>query len=483
MALIEPRIVQTNRSMISLHSLAGPHGIPIFGNARQIVPKKMHQQLEEWSQTFGDRYKISLGSRQVLVCSNPEDIATVLKDRPSRFRRTTRLEMVAKELQMAGLFTANGEEWRRQRALVMQAFNPIHVKSYFPSLQIVAERFLKRLARQASTGTAFEMEPDLMRYTVDVTAGLAFGTDMNTVESEGEIIQEHLNDIFRMIQKRLFAPFPYWHYFKFSEDRALDRRVKKVGESIATFIQEANDRMAKKPELFRHPENLLEAMIAARDEDNTRLSQSDLIGNVITLLLAGEDTTAHTLAWTIYLLDKYPDTFARVRDEADEVMGENAVALSHEQLKQMDFIEACINESMRLRPAVPLIGGEANFDTEVANVCIPKGTMVLLLPRVAATDERHFSNALDFYPDRWLSLLSTENNRKVCVPFGAGPRLCPGRYLALEEMKIVISLIAKNFDIERLDTLDGKPVQERMSFTMAPNGLRLTLRNRMRNRL
>jgi cytochrome P450 len=327
------------------------------------------------------------------------------------------------------------------------------------------------------------MEPDLMRYTVDVTAGLAFGTDMNTVESEGEIIQEHLNDIFRMIQKRLFAPFPYWHYFKFSEDRALDRRVKKVGESIATFIQEANDRMAKKPELFRHPENLLEAMIAARDEDNTRLSQSDLIGNVITLLLAGEDTTAHTLAWTIYLLDKYPDTFARVRDEADEVMGENAVALSHEQLKQMDFIEACINESMRLRPAVPLIGGEANFDTEVANVCIPKGTMVLLLPRVAATDERHFSNALDFYPDRWLSVLSTENNRKVCVPFGAGPRLCPGRYLALEEMKIVISLIAKNFDIERLDTLDGKPVQERMSFTMAPNGLRLTLRNRMRNRL
>ena len=227
-------VSDTNRPLTSLQSLAAPRGIPIFGNARQIVPEKMHQQLEEWSQFFGDRYKIKLGSRQVLVCSNPDDIATVLKDRPGRFRRSTRIEMVAKELQMAGVFAAHGEDWRRQRALVMQAFNPIHVKSYFSSLQNVAERFRKRLARQADTGIPFELEPDLMRYTVGVTAGLAFGTDMNTIESEGEIVQEHLSDIFRMLQKRLFAPFPYWHWFKLSEDRALDHRApRKTPASLA----------------------------------------------------------------------------------------------------------------------------------------------------------------------------------------------------------------------------------------------------------
>jgi cytochrome P450 len=287
------------------------------------------------------------------------------------------------------------------------------------------------------------MEPDLMRYTVDVTAGLAFGTDINTIESEGEIVQEHLSDIFRMLQKRLFAPFPYWHWSKLSEDRALDRSLQKVGESIATFIHDAHERMAKNPALYEHPENLLEAMIVARDEDNTRLFQSNLTGNVMTILLAGEDTAAHTLAWTIYLLHQHPDAFLRVRDEADRVMGEDAVASSHKQLRQMDFIEACINESMRLRPVAPVIGGEANLDTEVANVRIPKGSMVLLLSRVAATDEQHFLNALNFYPDRWLSPSSAQNNRRVCVPFGAGPRLCPGRFRALEEMKIAISLIAK----------------------------------------
>jgi cytochrome P450 len=469
---------QNGRPMMSLHSLAGPRGIPVFGNARQIIPEQMHRQLEDWSQLFGERYKIALGPRQVLVCSNPDDIAAVLKDRPTRFRRTTRLEMVAKELQMAGLFAANGEDWRRQRTLVMQAFNPIHVKSYFPSLQTVAQRFLKRLARQVDTGVAFEMEPDLMRYTVDVTAGLAFGTDMNTIESEGENVQKHLNDIFRMLQKRLFAPFPYWHWFKLSEDRALDQSVRRVGEAIATFIQAAHERMAQNLALYERPENLLEAMIAARDQDDTRLSESDLTGNVMTILLAGEDTTAHTLAWTIYLLHQHPNVFLRVREEADKVMGMDTVASSHEQLRQMDFIEACINESMRLRPVAPIIGGEANMDTEVADVSIKKGTMVLLLSRAGATDSRHFVNALDFYPDRWLAPASHENNRKVCIPFGSGPRLCPGRFLALEEMKILISLVAKNFDIERLDTPDGKPAQERMTFTMAPKGLRLKLRHR-----
>jgi cytochrome P450 len=192
----------------------------------------------------------------------------------------------------------------------------------------------------------------------------------------------------------------------------------------------------------------------------------------------GEDTTAYAVAWTIYLLHHHPDVFSRVREEADDVMGIDTVASSHEQLDQMDFVEAGINESMRLRPVAPVIGVEADLDTEVANVSVPKGTIVLLLSRVGATDKQHFINALDFNPDRWLAPASHENNRKVCIPFGSGPRLCPGRFLALEEMKLVISLIAKNFDIERLDTPDGKPAQEHMAFTMAPAGLRMQLRHR-----
>jgi cytochrome P450 len=438
----------------------------------------MHRQLEDWSKTYGDRYQIALGMRRMLVCSNPDDIATVLKDRPNGFRRTTRLEMVAKELQMAGVFAANGEDWRRQRTFVMHAFNPAHVKSYFPSLQSVTGRFLRRWARHAGGSASFELEPDLMRYTVDVTASLAFGSDVNTIESDGVIIQEHLSNIFRMLQKRLFAPFPYWHWLKLAEDRVLDDSVRAVEEAIRGFISAARERMERNPSLFQRPSNLMEAMIAARDENKSALSEADLAGNTLTMLLAGEDTTAHTLAWLIYYLARYPDVFLRVRAQVDRIMGEDALPTRHEQLNEMDFIEACINEAMRLRPVAPLIAVEANHDTAIANIAVPKGTVILVLTRVGSMDEENFENASEFRPDRWLMPASDTNRRKVSIPFGAGPRLCPGRFLAIEEMKMVVSMLVKNFDIDRVDTPDQHAPQERLTFTMAPVGLQLKLNRR-----
>jgi cytochrome P450 len=464
--------------LISLGELPGPRGIPLLGNAHQIRPEQMHRQLEDWSKTYGDRYQISLGMRRMLVCSNSDDIASVLKDRPNGFRRTSRLEMVAKELQMAGVFAANGEDWRRQRTFVMHAFNPAHVKSYFPSLQSVTSRFLRRWARHADDSVSFELEPDLMRYTVDVTAGLAFGSEVNTIESDGAIIQEHLSDIFRMLQKRLFAPLPYWHWVKLADDRALDESIRAVEETIRGFISATRERMERNASLFERPSNLMEAMIAARDENKSALSEADLAGNTLTMLLAGEDTTAHTLAWLIYFLSRSPDVFFRIRAELDKIMGEDALPSRHEQLSEMDFVEACINESMRLRPVAPLIAVEANHDTAIANVAVPKGTVILMLTRIAAMDEKNFANGSEFQPERWLMPASDANRRKVSIPFGAGPRLCPGRFLAVEEMKMVISMLVKNFDIERIDTPDGQAPQERLTFTMAPVGLRLKLNHR-----
>jgi cytochrome P450 len=466
------------RATIALKDLPGPRGIPILGNAAQLRPEQMHRQLEDWSQLHGKRYRIRLGRRALLVCADPDDIAAVLKDRPNGFRRSSRLEMVGRELQMAGVFGANGEDWRRQRAFVMHAFNPAHVKSYFPSLQTVASRLLKRWADLAAEPASFALEPELMRYTVDVTAGLAFGTDINTIESGGSVIQGHLGNIFRMLQKRLFAPFPYWHWLKRAEDRALDDSVKAVNQAVQEFVDLAHARMERDPALFRHPTNLLEAMIAAQNENASSVSELELKGNVLTMLLAGEDTTAHTLGWLIYQLSRHPDVFRRMRDEVDMIIGKDALPVRHEQLSSMAFMEACINESMRLRPVAPLIGAEAINDTTVADVTVPRGTVILMLTRAAAMEDRNFTDAAAFRPDRWLMPASEGNNKKVSIPFGAGPRLCPGRFLAIEEMKMALSMLAKNFDIESVDTPDGQPPRERLTFTMAPAGLRLKLRAR-----
>lgn len=466
------------RAQLLLKDLPGPKGFPFLGNAGQFRPDQMHRHLEEWSRIHGKRYRIALGSRKMLVCADPDDVAAVLKDRPNGFRRSSRLEMVGTELQMVGVFGATGDDWRRQRAFVMHAFNPTHVKSYFPSLHTVAGRMLKRWSMLADRSASFELEPELMRFTVDVTAGLAFGTDINTIESEGAVIQEHLGGIFRMLQKRLFAPFPYWHWIKRAEDRALENSVEVVHREIRHFIQQAHARMDKDPALFQHPTNLLEAMIAAQKQDAAAVSDLELRGNVLTMLLAGEDTTAHTLAWLIHQLSEQPQVFAQMRAEVDGITAGDALPTAHEQLSEMSYLEACISESMRLRPVAPLIVAEAIADTTVADVAIPKGTVIVLLTRIGAMDDANFADAAAFRPERWLMPAAEGNNKKASIPFGAGPRLCPGRFLAIQEMKMALSMLVRNFDIERVATPDGQAVRERLTFTMAPVGLQLTLRRR-----
>ncbi|MFC7517556.1 cytochrome P450 [Herbaspirillum sp. GCM10030257] len=472
-----------SRAIRSLKDLTGPKGLPFLGNMLEIEMGQMHRKLETWAEIYGDSYQFTIGPRQFMVCANPDDISTVLKDRPGGFSRTSRLQLIARELGIEGVFSANGDVWRRQRPLVMAAFNPTHVKAYFPSLRIVTNRFLKRWTTYANVLQPFDLEPELMRYTVDVTAGLAFGSDINTIESEDVTIQKHLEDIFRMLQKRLFAPFPYWHWIKFAEDRKLDEDIKFVHKAVLEFIHAARERLERDPTLREHPGNMLEAMIVARGEDNTALTESELIGNVVTMLLAGEDTTAHTLAWLIHMLYHHPAVMERVRTEVDQVLGSEPLPVCHEQLGQLDYIDTCINEAMRLRPVAPLIVLEACHDSVVAGTAITKGTVLMLLTRVGSMDTGNFVDASMFNPDRWTASSTAANQRKVSIPFGAGPRMCPGRYLALEEMKMVISTLVWNFDIVEVATPDGKEVQEKLAFTLSPVGLRMKLKPRIQQSL
>jgi len=356
--------------------------------------------------------------------------------------------------------------------MVMASFDPGHIKSYFPTLVKVTQRLARRWLRAAAAGESFDLQADLMRYTVDVTAGLAFGVDMNTLESDDEVIQSHLDKIFPSLFSRLMAPFPYWQWFR---NRKLDKHLEALQRAVADFIAQARRRMEADPALREKPTNLIEAMIAARDNPDSGLGDSDVAGNVLTMLLAGEDTTANTLAWLISLLERHPEALARARDEVRKIN-----LAKYEEVAALPFVDACINETMRLKPVAPIIMLQPTRDTAVAGIEVPKGTLLMCLMRAGATDERRFPDAQAFDPGRWLSGGSAASPKRVTMPFGAGPRLCPGRYLAMLEMKMVMAMLFGGFDIERVTTPDGGEAKEHLAFTMAPVGLRLTLAARAR---
>src|SRR3954467_855648 len=467
---------------MNIRELPGPRGLPILGNALQIDFSRLHLAAEEWSRKYGDYFRIRLGGRDLGVIKNPEAIASVLRARPDGFQRTTRMNQIAKEMGFDGLFSVNGEQWRRQRPMVMAGLDPAHIKSYFPALVRVTQRFAARWQRAAAAGKTIDLQADLMRYTVDVTAGLAFGVDINTLESNEDVIQTHLDKVFPALHRRLLSPFPYWRWFRLGAERALAEHLRALHRAVQGFIQLARERMAAEPSLRTRPANLIEAMIAAREIEGSGLHDADVAGNVLTMLLAGEDTTANTLAWMIYLLRRHPEAMQRARHEVHAVIGPQALPTQYEQLSALQFVEACAHETMRLKPVAPLQIKQAARDSVVADIRIPAGQLVMLLMRPAATDERHFPNPQAFDPARWLSGegpgRAASSAKRVAMPFGAGPRLCPGRYLAMQEIKMAIAMLLGSFEIERVSTPDGGEPREHLSFTMAPTGLRMRLESR-----
>jgi cytochrome P450 len=463
-------------------TLPGPRGIPILGNALQIEPPRLHQQLESWAREYGPFYRLKFGKRDFLVVADHAAIATMLRDRPDGFRRSDRMEQVSREMGLVpGVFGSNGEAWRRQRRMVMAGFDPAHVKAYFPAMAKVARRLEGRWRKAAMNDSPIDLQADLMRYTVDTITGLAFGTEVNTLESDGDVIQQHLDKIFPALFKRMLAPVSWWRYFKFPSDHAIDRSIVEVKVAIADFIAQARARLAADPVRRANPPNLLEVMIVAADAPDSGLGDNDVAGNVMTMLLAGEDTTANTLSWMIYLLSRHPELLARAQAEVRGIAGDPA-AFTPEQMAGLDFVEACAHEAMRLKPVAPFNSLVALRDCMVGDVRVPAGTPVFCVMRHDSMDERFVPEAISFQPGRWMSDNAPGQNassaKRVSMPFGAGPRVCPGRYLAMLEIKMAMAVLLGQFDITGVDTPDGGEAREHMAFTMAPAGLVMRLRER-----
>ena len=461
----------------AVDTLPGPSGIPYFGNLLQLEPERVHLQLEAWAKQYGTPYRLRLIGRNLLVVGDPAVISEVLRARPWTFRRARPVQSVFREMGIAGVFSAEGETWERQRRLVMRAFDPGQLKRYFPSLVTVTERLRRRWLNAAARGETLDIQTELMRYTVDVTAGLAFGADINTIEGDADVIQRHLENIFPMVNRRTTAPFAYWRIVKLPADRRLERDLAAARRAVEGFIAQARSRIAANPELRDRPSNLIEALLAARDAPGSEFSDADVSGNVFTALLAGEDTTANTLAWLCYYLCEVPAAQTALQAEADAALGQESHIGEFEQLNALPYTEAATREAMRLRPVAPLLFFEALEDTRVGEFALPKGDTVAALMRAPGMDPNRLDDPAAFRPERWLDASDPRlaAAKKALMPFGGGPRFCPGRYLALAEIKMVASMLARNFTLSRAPGEVG----ERYQLSMMPTGLRVRLAPRV----
>jgi cytochrome P450 len=471
------------QTLRQISDLPCPRGLPIVGNLLQLSPPRMHLILERWAAELGTPYRFQVGSLPITIWTDTELIQGIMRERPHRFRRYTPIEEVFEELGFNGLFSAEGMAWEPQRRLVMQALSIPNIKAFYPTLADITQRLHTRWQRAAERGEIVEMTDDLKRFTVDVTSALAFGEDPRTLERDHGVIQEHLERILPGVMRRTNALFPYWRYFKLPGDRKLERSLEEVHRYVDSVMARARERMRDEPS--DAPRNLLEAMLAQQEAKDgaAPITDAQIRANVLTLLLAGEDTTADSIAWTMPYLAADAALQQHLGDEAQRALGAASVCPDYATLKDLDIFEAICIEATRLRPVASVHSFEPLEDVVVDNVALPKGTRMFFVARPAMVDAKHFADPQRYDPWRWMKRGEQEAEEKAhdvraYLQFSAGPRVCPGRHLATVEMRLALSMLMKSFTIEL--AIDPAKIQEVQAFTMVPDTMPVRLKPRER---
>ena len=459
----------------TLDDLPGPRRWPVIGNMFELRPAAFLQTLESWAARYGSLYRVALGGRNVMIVSDAKIIERILRQRPGSFRRVPMIEFITRELGASGVFSSEGETWRRERRLAMAALAGPNLRAFYPTLVRMAERLKKRWAMAAADGRTVSILSDFRRFTVDVTTNLAFGNDMNTLEKE-EVVQEQLSSILAAVHRRLFAPFPYWHWVKLPADRRTEEARAAIGRMLRALMAGARTKLAQIPEAERVPQNFLEAMLLARDDEGHAFSDETIVGNLLTLLITGDDTTSNVLAWIVHETLERPAVRSRLAEEADRVLGGSSIPPDLETTSRLHYADAVANETMRFRQIVPLLSLQANEDVVIDGVLLPQGGGVFPLFRPPALDDKHFVDARTFRPERWIDPPSGAHVPESHMPFGSGPRFCPGRGLALLEIRVVLAMLMKSFEIERVG--DPGAVKEVYSMHLKPDPLTVRFRAR-----
>jgi cytochrome P450/nitrite reductase/ring-hydroxylating ferredoxin subunit len=460
----------------TLSDLPGPKGLPVIGNFHQLDRPNLHLILERWAELYGPMYLYRMGPRETVAISDHTLNEQVLRARPDTFRRLGNLGPAFAEIGMTGVFSAEGDAWRAQRKLATSALAQRNIRALYPKLQTVIGRLKLRWEKLADAGAAVDILEEMKRFTVDVATLITFGYDVNSIEQGGDVIQRKLELVFPALSRRLFSLFPTWRFVRLPQDRRLDRAVAELRSWMNDLVAAERDRLSKISEPSEKPTNFLQAMLSARDDEGRPFSDEVIFGNLMTMLAAGEDTTANTLGWAVHHLCDDPEWVAALRREADDVLGKADQTIDIDAASKLVVAGAVADEAMRLRPVAPLLIFQSKMETVIGDLLVPAGTTVAVLSRPAARKRENFAAPETFQPRRWLGGATGAHNVSASIPFGSGPRICPGRVHAILEMKLILSMLYKHFDVERVGA--AAEVKEELSFAMTPVGIKVRLRRR-----
>ena len=410
---------------------------------------------------YGDVYYAPSGGTGLYVIRHPDHLREVLVTRASSFHKThsafERLSLVLGE----GLLTTDGETWKRQRRMVQPAFSSARLAGY-------AEVMVDEATRAASAwrgGEVRDVSREMMGLTLRVVCRTLFGHDLSArhIEDVGRAMLLFQGSLVRPDVMPAWMPSPRRQRLR----RALDALDAMTYEIIA----------ARRSSPARGPD-LLQILVDAVDDegDGGRLTEKELRDQLVTLFLAGHETTSHALTWTLYLLSRNRDAERALHEELDRVLGDRDP--TYEDLSALPYTEQVIHESMRLYPPVYSVARRAHEDTVIGGYPVRAGSEVVLWIYMTHRDPRFYPDPAAFRPERFTPEEEAKRPRLAHLPFGAGPRACIGKVFAMMEARLLLATLARRW---RLANVGRRRVVARPRITLVPkHGMRMRIVARRR---
>ena len=359
---------------------------------------------------------------------NPNDIESLLATNAKSYRKPQSFRSpFFYRLAGNGLVTSDGEFWRRQRRLAQPAFHRQRINSYGE----VMVQYTQRAMATWKHGEKRDVARDMARLALEIVVKTLFNSD---VSKEADHVGATLSELVKpfasqatlkwILDNRLPTP---GHRKYFNEVAEIDRIVFRIiAERRASGYDEGD---------------LLSMLLQAQDDDGTQMTDKQLRDEVMTLFVAGHETTALSLAWSWYLLAKHAQAEEKFHAELDEVLAGRAPTVS--DLPRLKYTEMIAKEAMRLYPPAYAIGRDAIVETEIGGFRVPKGTQLFAFPWVTHRDARYFDEPEAFKPERWE--YAEQIPKYAYFPFGAGPRQCIGNYFAMMEIVLLLATIGQRF--------------------------------------
>ncbi|MFI5300015.1 MAG: cytochrome P450 [Polyangiales bacterium] len=438
-------------------------GAPIFGSLLELRRDRVALQLRVPSEQ-GELAVFGLGAFAGVMVTSPEIVHEIMVEKADAFVKSAGLGVFARPLLGSGLLTSEHDFHKRQRRMMAPMF--VHKRIVGFSDEMV-RRAVSTQARWKD-GETIDAAAAMMRMTLEIVGKTLFDAE---VGSEAAEINTALEEAMEFVMKAVTSLVPIPPAVPTKRNARNREVIARLDETVYRMIRE---RRAATAAGAPDRGDFLSLLLAARDEEatsNEREGKADGMTDVqvrdesMTLFLAGHETTANAMAWTLYLLAKNPDVRARLEAEIDDVLGDRQVTA--EDLARLPYALQVVKESMRLYPPAYVTSRMAERDVTIAGHAFPRGSLMIINIMGMHRSARWFPAPDRFDPDRFAPAREKEIARHAYMPFGAGPRICIGSHFALLEAHLALITLTQHV---RLELVSDEPVAYEPLITLRPRG-------------